>query len=89
MYQLSQAISDKLEYHKIADGRWRVTFNGALSASAESKNPESASWEVKRQLDRLIAEWIVRRPEPELRDADPAKPRAGSKRNKVVSMPKR
>lgn len=68
MFEISQAIYNHMEYEQTSDGRWRAIFRGAISASAEARTPEAASWEVRKELERLVAAWIVKTP------AAPAEP---------------
>ena len=62
-FSLGQAIRDNLDYEKTATGDWRVTFNGAFNVSAESSSPNDASYRVEKELERLLADWILRAPD--------------------------
>ena len=88
MYELSQAISDHMEFEQLSDGGWRATFRGALSASAEAKTPDAASWEVRKELEKLVAEWIVKAP-ASTPEVAPPPGRQGSNSSSVPSVRKR
>ena len=60
--QYVEAVARHTDYQQLPDGRWRGTFNGALSASAEGETPEDVSFRIMRVLDQRVADWIVTKP---------------------------
>jgi len=59
-----KAVRDHIEYDRVANGKWRAAFKGAFDVSAEARSPEDARLDVEIQIDKLVAEWIVRPPDP-------------------------
>lgn len=60
-FETWRAVGDHVEYERTGDGGWRAAFDGAFTASAEARTPDAALMEVERQIDKLVAEWVVRR----------------------------
>ena len=58
-FETYRAVGDHVEYEKTGDGRWRATFNGAFTVSAKARTPDDALMHLQRQLDKLVAEWVV------------------------------
>lgn len=59
-FETYRAVGDHVEYERTDDGGWRAAFDGAFTVSAEARTPDAALMELERQLDRLVAEWVVR-----------------------------
>jgi hypothetical protein len=58
-FETYRAVGDHVEYERTDDGGWRAAFDGAFTVSAEARTPDAALMEVERQIDRLVAEWVV------------------------------
>jgi predicted RNase H-like HicB family nuclease len=58
-FETWRAVGDHVEYEKTDDGDWRAAFCGAFTVSAEARTPDAALMEVERQIDKLVAEWVV------------------------------
>jgi hypothetical protein len=58
-FETWRAVGDHVEYERTGEGGWRAAFNGAFTVSAEARTPDAALMEVERQIDRLVAEWVV------------------------------
>ena len=59
-FETYRAVGDHVEYEKTGDGGWRATFDGAFAVSAKARTPDDALFHLQRQLDKLVAEWVVR-----------------------------
>jgi hypothetical protein len=59
-FETYRAVGDHVEYEKTEDGGWRAAFDGAFTVSAEARTPDAALMELERQIDKLVAEWVVR-----------------------------
>ena len=59
-FETYRAVGDHVEYEKTGDGGWRATFDGAFTVSAKARTPDDALMHLQRQLDKLVAEWVVR-----------------------------
>ena len=58
-FETWRAVGDHVEYERTGDGGWRAAFDGAFTVSAEARTPDAALMEVERQIDKLVAEWVV------------------------------
>jgi hypothetical protein len=59
-FETYRAVGDHVQYERTNDGGWRAEFDGAFKVSAEARTPDAALMELERQLDRLVADWVVR-----------------------------
>lgn len=59
-FETWRAVGDHVEYERTDDGDWRAAFHGAFAVSAEARTPDAALMDVERQIDKLVAEWVVR-----------------------------
>ncbi len=59
-FETYRAVGDHVEYERTDDGGWRAAFDGAFSVSAKARTPDDALMHLQRQLDKLVAEWVVR-----------------------------
>jgi hypothetical protein len=85
LWEAVKAVGHHIDYEKRAGGTWRATFNGAFRVTAEGRSPDDARLGVERQLDGLVATWIVK-PPAEARQRRPAprvKPRRTSTTRQV------
>jgi hypothetical protein len=58
-FETYRAVGDHVQYERTSDGGWRAAFDGAFTVAAEARTPDAALMELERQLDRLVAEWVV------------------------------
>ena len=58
-FETWRTVGDHVEYERTGDGGWRAAFDGAFAVSAEARTPDAALMEVERQIDKLVAEWVV------------------------------
>jgi hypothetical protein len=59
-FETYRAVGEHVQYERTSDGGWRAAFDGAFTVAAEARTPDAALMELERQLDRLVAEWVVR-----------------------------
>jgi hypothetical protein len=58
-FETYRAVGDHVEYERTDDGGWRAAFDGAFTVAAEARTPDAALLYLQRQLDKLVAEWVV------------------------------
>jgi hypothetical protein len=58
-FETSRAVGEHVQHERTDDGGWRAAFDGAFTVAAEARTPDAALMELERQLDRLVAEWVV------------------------------
>ena len=58
-FETWRAVGDHVEYERTGDGGWRAALGGAFTVSAEGRTPDAALMELERQIDKLVAEWVV------------------------------
>jgi hypothetical protein len=80
-FETYRAVGDHVEYERTDDGGWRAAFDGAFTVSAEARTPDAALMELERQLDRLVAEWVVL---PRQRGARPGRGMTSRARRNLV-----
>ena len=58
-FETYRAVGEHVQYERTSDEGWRAAFDGAFTVAAEARTPDAALMELERQLDRLVAEWVV------------------------------
>jgi hypothetical protein len=58
-FETYRAVGEHVQYERTGDGGWRAAFDGAFTVSTEARTPDAALMELERQLDKLVAEWVV------------------------------
>jgi hypothetical protein len=86
MSAVGRVISDRIDYNKLPDGRWRATFAGTMKATAVARSPEEARRMVEADLDAQLAAWMAPVPEKPVAPMEVRVKRAGKKSSKVVRM---
>ncbi len=85
-FETWRAVGDHVEDQRTDDGDWRAAFCGAFTVSGEARTPDAALMEVERQIDKLVAEWVVR---PRRRVGRPRPRMTGKARRNSTSDRKR
>jgi hypothetical protein len=86
MSAVGRVISDRIDYDKLPDGRWRATFSGKLKATAEARSPDEARRMVEADLDAQLAAWMAPVPEKPIGATSLPGRGASRKSNKIVRM---
>ena len=88
MSAIGRVIGDRMEYEKLPDGRWRATFAGQVSATADARSPEEARRMVECDLDTQLAAWVA--PVPTKPVAAPgSRQRAAGRKSNVAARNRR
>ena len=71
MWHIDKAVEESASYEQVGQNRWRTSFTGFISASAEADTPSRSLFQLKKTIDRVLSS-IVRRVGPFTAEEDGA-----------------
>jgi hypothetical protein len=83
---VGRVITDRIEYDKLPDGRWRATLAGRLKATAAARSQDEARRMVEADQGAQRAAWMGPAPKKPSAPPDVRAKGAGRKSSKVVRM---
>lgn len=58
MYKAEHALDELMEYSQLGPNRWRATYRGFVTLSAEGLDPKKAQYNLDEAFDVLMANLI-------------------------------
>jgi hypothetical protein len=58
MYKAEHALDELMEYSQLGPNRWRATYRGFVTLSAEGLDPKKAQYNLDEAFDVLLANLI-------------------------------
>jgi len=58
MYKAEHALDELMEYSQLGPNRWKATYRGFVTLSAEGPDPKRAQYNLDEAFDLLLANLI-------------------------------
>jgi hypothetical protein len=58
MYKAEHALDELMEYSQLGPGRWKATYRGFVTLSAQGRDPKNAQFNLDETFDLFLANLI-------------------------------